>query len=123
MRTLIVAAALSALLPVAAEAITVTPTTVGADIAYTEPTTNADGTPLSDLHHCNAYAKPTTGAEIKSTDVPASAATGGGSRTASLTVPKGSVYSVTASCTDTSGNESARSAASSLDGLPPAPPK
>ena len=113
------------LLPTLASAITVTPTGTTADVTYTEPTTNADTppTPLTDLRHCNVYAKPTTGVEIKFPDVLASAPTGGAIKTVNVGVAKGSNYAITVSCTDLVGNESARSSVVTLDALPPNAPK
>ena len=129
MKTLI--ALLVAILALAgvAHAIVVTPTGATADVDYTEPATNADGTPLTDLSHCNVYAKPATDAEIKFPNVPASAPTGGAARTVNIAVaalPGASTsYAVTASCTDLTGNESLRSPVVNLvvDRLAPAPPK
>jgi hypothetical protein len=116
-------AALLVLIATSSFAITVTPTGTQSTVSYTEPTTNADGTPLADLHHCNVYAAPTSGPEIKSADIPASSATGGANKSTTITVGKGSLYTITASCTDLVGNESARTPGVTLDALPPAPPK
>ena len=122
MTTLLLLVALL-LVPVVAEAITVTPNGVTSDVQYVEPSTNADGTPLTDLDHCNVYATPATGAEVKFPNVAASSPTGGATKTTNITVAKGSNYTITASCTDLVGNESARSASVTLDALPPAAPR
>ena len=92
-------------------------------ITWTAPQTNADGTPLTDLDHCNVYATPAAGAEVKFPNVAASSPTGGATKTTTITVAKGSNYTITATCTDLVGNESARSASVTLDALPPAAPR
>lgn len=111
------------LLAVPAWAVTVTPSGTTADVIYTEPSTNADGSPLTDLDHCNVYAKPTVGTEIKFENVPASKLAGGAPVRTPITVAGGSNYVITVSCTDKVGNESKRSVSVLLDGLAPAEPK
>jgi len=124
MRTLRILLTMFALLlpTVYAEAITVTPTGATADVTFTEPTKNADGTPLADLHHCNVYAKPTVGSEVKGANLPATKASGGGTQTFSVSAGAGSLYVITATCTDNVGNESKRSPGATLDALAPAEP-
>ena len=127
MRSLLLAALL--LLPAAAEAITITPTGATVDVQYTEPVTNADGTPLGDLDHCNVYLTAGPAPEVKQPNVAATRPQGGGTVTTNVavTVPVGAVIDAVfaATCTDTSGNESARSPAVTqrLDKLPPAAPR
>ena len=98
--------------PAAAIDFTVTGASVTA--TYTEPTTNADATPLADLAKTNVYYQLPGGTPVKGADVPASRPLGGGAISTQVTVPvvAGQDVLVTfwATATDTSGNESARSA-------------
>jgi hypothetical protein len=77
-----------------------------------EPTTNADGSALTDLATVRFYFKHADGSDwVPPVDVPASASTGGGQHTTVLTttIPDGQVETGMAQATavDTSGNESA----------------
>lgn len=94
---------------------------------YTEPTQNADGSALTDLHHTSIYYDTGAG-PVNVVDLPASLNTGGGSREYSFIVPvnDGQEAEVVfyATATDTSGNTSAPSEPITLriDRLAPAPP-
>jgi hypothetical protein len=124
MKTMLLSILAVLLIPVAAaSAITITPSGTTADVSYTEPMTNADATPLIDLDHCNVYAKPASGNEVKFPNVPASKATGGAAVKTNVSVAAGSNYTITVTCTDFVGNESARSAGVTLDALAPSAPK
>jgi hypothetical protein len=113
------------------EAVVVNATGATADVIYTEPTTNADAalSPLTDLDHCNVYAKPAVGTEIKFPNTPATKLTGGGVVTQNIGVAAlpgaSTTYAVTVSCSDVTGNESARSVPVNLvvDRLAPSAPK
>lgn len=79
-------------------------------LQYTEPSQNADGTPLRDLDHTTIYYDVGAG-KIRVADVPASSPTGGGVITHKIIVPiAGSKKEMTAwiwvTATDKSGNES-----------------
>lgn len=107
---------------------TYTPTGTVVEASYTEPTTNKTGTPLADLGKTTVYYDLGAG-PVAAVETPASAATGGGSKTVTVTVPIGPDqeadvrFWVTA--TDTSGNQSEPSpgATKRLDRLAPAPPQ
>ena len=105
---------------------TVTGTSVTA--IYTQPTTNADATPLADLAKTNVYNQLSGGTPVKGPDVPATKATGGGAITTQVTVPvvvgQDLVVTFWATATDTVQNESARSAEvqKRIDRLAPAAP-
>ena len=112
--------------PAAAIDFTVTGAVITA--TYTEPTTNADATPLADLAKTNVYYQLPGGIPVKGPDVAASRPQGGGAITTQVTVPvvAGQDVLVTfwATATDTGGNESARSAEVQrrIDRLAPAAP-
>ena len=105
-------------------------TVTGASVTatYTEPSTNADATLLSDLSKTNIYYQLPGGTPVKGPDVAASRPQGGGAITTQVTVPvvAGQDVLVTfwATATDTGGNESARSAEVQrrIDRLAPAAP-
>ena len=96
---------------------------------YTEPTTNANGSALTDLAKTNVYYQIPGQSAVKGPNVPASALTGGGTITTSVTVPlvAGQEADVTfwVTASDTSGNESARSpeTVERIDRLSPNPPQ
>lgn len=104
-----------ALLLVAIPAWAIDFTVTGASVTatYTEPTTNADATPLTDLAKTNVYYQLPGGTPVKGPDVPASRPQGGGAISTQVTVPviAGQDVLVTfwATATDTAANESARS--------------
>lgn len=52
--------------------------TVSMVAQYTEPTTQTDGSPLTDLHHTNVYHQVVGSPFIKSVDIPATSPNGGG---------------------------------------------
>lgn len=95
---------------------------------YDEPTSNADTTALTDLNHTSIYYDLGSGF-LKSEEMPATSATGGGHITAGITVPvmegqeKDVRFKTTA--TDGSGNESIDSQiiTKRIDRLSPAAPK
>ncbi len=98
-------------------------------VTYTEPTSNSDKTPLTDLAKTTIYYSINGAAEVKVTpDIAATVPTGGGSVSTQVTVPiaAGQSASVTvrATATDTSGNESVKSVSVSktIDRLSPMPP-
>ena len=94
------------------------------DVHLTEPTTNKTGTPLVDLGKVSIYSN-----TIKTTEATASALTGGGIRTISFPhgvgVDQETNFSVYATASDTTGNESLPSTTVSVrvDKLAPAPPQ
>lgn len=102
---------------------------VDVTVTYKEPSTNSDGSALQDLSHTNVYHQLGNGEPVKSANVPAVAATGGGAKEVKIAVPvqAGQEASATfwATATDKSSNESAKSATVNLtiDRLPPAPPQ
>lgn len=111
-------------------------TVVGTEVAvtYTEPTTNANGTPLIDLDHISIYYQVNPdlnppGAEVKDKDVPATSANGGGTATHNVTVPVGADQEAYAdlwvTAVDDVGNESAPSDRDrvQIDHLAPAAPQ
>jgi len=111
-----------------ARAIDFTATGTILTVTYTEPTQNTDGTPLDDLAKTNVYYQVGTAAEVKGPDVPASQPAGGGAISTQITVAiaagQRATVTVRATATDSSGNESAKSAAitKTVDRLPPMPP-
>lgn len=117
--------------PSLGEALTFTQTGAVVTATYTEPTTNADTppTPLTDLASTNVYFQILGQTAVKGPAVPATAATGGGAITTTVTVPivAGQQADVNfwATATDKSGNESVRSVETILriDRLPPGAPK
>jgi len=116
-------------LPAAAAAITFTVTGSVVEARYSEPTTNADGSPLADLAHTNVFFQFPGQAPVKGPNVPASALTGAGAILTTVTVPvvAGQEADVTfwATATDTSANESVRSTefVKRIDRLPPGAPQ
>ena len=83
-------------------------------VTYTEPATNTDGSPLTDLARTNVYTEMLLPgqAPVKGPNVAASASTGGGAISTTITVPIGAALpikeanvKVWATATDTSGNE------------------
>jgi hypothetical protein len=83
------------------------------DTQYTEPTTNADGSPLTDLNHTSIFYDVGDGVPVNVVDLPSSLNTGGQQVSYSFMVPivEGQEADVSfwATATDTSGNESAPS--------------
>jgi hypothetical protein len=79
-------------------------------VEYVEPTTNADGTPLTDLAGTTVFYRLDAGADTLGAMVPATAPTGGQRRAVTVTVPAvtGTV-TAWAVATDTADNVSARS--------------
>lgn len=98
-------------------------------VTFKEPTTNFDTTPLDDLAYTNVYYRLDAGAEVKGPNIPATTSAGGGNISTTVTVPIGAnqraTVTIRATATDTSGNESAKSAAvvKTVDRLPPMPPQ
>ena len=99
-------------------------------VTYTEPTTNADGSPLTDLARTNVIWKfLPAGTDTKEANVAATKLTGGGAITTKLIVPveagQERTVEITATATDTSGNESVRATAvqKRIDRLAPGAPK
>ena len=96
------------------------------EASYTEPTTNADGSPLTDLHHTSIYYDMGAGA-VNVVDLPSSL-TGGGIVQYSFVVPildgQERAVSFWATATDGSGNTSEPSTPVivRIDRLAPAPP-
>jgi hypothetical protein len=81
-------------------------------ISYTEPTTNSDGTALTDLAKCSMYYQIPAGTATKAWDQTATSATGGGTITDKdtiVTVPiaQEELVDFWGTCTDTGNNESA----------------
>ena len=78
-------------------------------LQYTEPSQNADGTPLKDLDHTTIYYDAGAG-KVKAADVPASSPAGSGAITHKIILPIAAGKEVTARIwvtgTDKSGNES-----------------
>ena len=95
---------------------------------YTEPTTNADGSPLIDLASTSVWFQIPGQASVKGPTVPASSSVGGGAINTTVTVPivAGQEANVGfwATAIDLSANESAPSPKVTLriDRLAPAPP-
>lgn len=98
------------------------------NVSYDEPTTNADGSPLTDLKETSVYYDVGLGA-VKIKTNPAATPSGGKSITNTFVIPVSTgvaaVATLWATATDTSGNESAKSANISvrIDRLAPAAPK
>lgn len=84
-------------------------------VEYTEPTTNADGTPLTDLAGTTVFYRLTGGLDTLGAMVPATAPTGGQRRSVGVTVSSvtGTV-TVWAVATDAVGNVSARSTTATM---------
>lgn len=89
---------------------TVRPTGGDFTVNYTEPTTNADGSALTDLDHCNVTTQAGSQTAVVSSDIAASAATGGGAKAPVITMLWGPVpsqalpLSFSVTCTDGTGN-------------------
>lgn len=88
-------------------------------VSYTEPTTNTDGTTLTDLAKCSIYYQIPLGIATKAWDKTATAATGGGIITDQdvvVTVPAGQEEQVDfwGTCSDIVGNESLASSKARL---------
>lgn len=115
-------------LPCASHAIDATVTGTQITLDYTEPTTNKDGSLLTDLDHTTIYYDKGEGT-VKAKDVPATALTGGGSISEQFVVPVAedteADVNIWATATDTSGNESADSEiiTKRIDRLAPGAPK
>lgn len=94
---------------------------------YQEPTVTATNTPLTDLASTSISYDLGAG-PVRARDVPATAPTGGGIITTTVDIPVAANQEVDvrfwATATDTSGNESARSAevVRRIDRLPPGAP-
>lgn len=132
MRNLVSALALAALLfPGIASALDFTASGTILTVTYTEPTTNADtpATLLDDLAFTNVYYQLDAGVAVKGPNVPATSPAGGGAISTQITVPvvAGQRVNVTisATATDTSGNESVKSTpvTKRIDRLAPTAPK
>lgn len=95
------------LIPLTVSAWDVTVTGVNVTISYTEPTTNEDVTPLTDLKDCTVFYN-IGGGWVTGKIVPASVATGGGSQSTVFEVPitQGMERDVQfkGTCADISGN-------------------
>lgn len=93
-------------------AFTIRPTGGDFVVSYTEPTTSADGTAITDLDHCTVYTQAGIQTVVESSNIAASSPTGGGQQVPVVTLLWGPVpsqalpldFSVT--CTDSTGNES-----------------
>jgi len=72
---------------------TFTPTGLTGDVTYEEPTTNADGSPLTDLDRTEIVVDNRVDAPGPVIVVPASAPTGGGAVTQTVSIPTPSVPS------------------------------
>ena len=129
MRNLLISLGLVLLFASPALAIDFTVTGATLTVGYTEPTTNEDGSTLTDLDHTNVYVKVGNGAFVKGANIPASKATGGGviSTPVNVTAPAHATTTVSlyATATDTIGNESVPSVTvtKSIDRLSPASPQ
>lgn len=88
--------------------------TASVDARWTEPTTNSDGTPLTDLAYSSVYYSVNNGPKIVGAKVSATKPQGGGTLTTTIIVPAPegviTVLSMSASATDLAGNESAPTA-------------
>ena len=94
--------------PAAAQSESSSPPTTTITIAYREPTTKSDGTPLQALKSIRLYWQVDGGSETVVT-LPASSSKGGLDRRLTFKVPATSgVLSVTLTAIDLLGNESAR---------------
>lgn len=94
-------------------------------VGWTEPTKNTDGSTLADLGYTNAYCQVGTATALKSANVPATKAAGGGIVSTTITVPTPAGVSTTVVCwataTDTGARVSANSATASKIYTPPLP--
>lgn len=110
-------------------ALDVTVTGTQVSFVYTEPSTNPDGSPLSDLRETRLYFQKENGTPEIGATVPASRPQGGGIISATLLVPvlQGQEANVTfwATALDLVGNESARSVSvvQRIDRLAPSAPE
>lgn len=116
-------------------AIDFTPTGSVLTVTYAEPTTNTDGSALNDLARTNVHYRicPTSGACASpytvGPNVAATASTGGGAITTTVTVPVGpgqeANVEVFATATDTTGNVSPESThvTKRVDRLSPSAPQ
>lgn len=103
----------------------------GTEVTYTyqEPTKNTDGTALDDLAKVSIFYKVNNGAEVKAHDEPASAKTGGGTKTIKFVVPINdavkNVFQFWAVAYDETGNASPNSQVlvKQIDKLAPAAPQ
>lgn len=92
---------------------TVRPTGGDFTVNYTEPTTNSDGSALTDLDHCNVTTQAGSQSAAVSSNIAASAATGGGVQNPVITMLWGPVpsqalpLSFSVTCTDSTGNTGA----------------
>lgn len=77
---------------------------------YTEPTTNIDTSPLSDLDYTTIYYRINTAVRVKAVDIPATSINGGGVINESFTIEgligKETNVVIIYTATDLSGNES-----------------
>lgn len=111
-----------------AHAIDASVTGIQVTVTYQEPTTSADGAPLSDLSHTTIYHN-FGGPKVEAARVPATAPTGGGTITQTITIPvpesREADIEIWATATDISGNESTESVRVSkrIDRLAPDAPK
>jgi hypothetical protein len=93
-------------------AFTIRPTGGDFVVDYVEPTTNSDGSAITDLDHCNVYTQAGTQAIVESANIAASSPTGGGEQLPVITIYWGPVpsqalpLSFTVTCTDGTSNES-----------------
>jgi len=89
---------------------TVRPTGGDFTVNYTESTTNRDGSSITDLDHCNVTTQAGTQTAVVSSNIAASAATGGGAQAPVITMLWGPVpsqalpLSFSVTCTDATGN-------------------
>lgn len=104
---------------------------VGAQITltYKEPSTNSDGSAISDLKLTTVYYTVNDGATVKGPETPATSLTGGILRTVTLNIPiidsKETVLKFWATATDESLNESLQSTVviKRIDKLAPSAPE
>lgn len=103
----------------------------GAQVTYSykEPSTNSDGSALSDLKLTSIYYTVNSGETVKAKDETASAKTGGGAKSSTFTVPivdsKETTLRFWSTASDDSGNESVASAVTvkRIDKLAPSSPE
>lgn len=100
-----------------------------ATVSYKEPTTNKNGSPLTDLANTSIF-KTIGGTKTKVLDIPATAPTGGGEISQTIDLAVGADeevdVTITANATDLGGNSSDPATDPSktvrIDNLPPASP-
>lgn len=84
--------------------------TVSIEASWTEPTVNADGSPLLDLAYSSVYYQVGNGPVVVGAKLPATKPTGGGAVSTTLIIPAAAgaitLLTFTASETDLDGNES-----------------